>query len=182
MADELVDILDENGNKTGVSKTKTEAHAKGLWHQVSHVWIYNSEEEILIQKRSMQKESWPGLWDISAAGHLAAGETPIDGALREMLEEIGIKAIPEEIKQIMMRKYSGHPTPNYYSNEFCYIYIYKTDKMPTKLQKEEVEAVKFIPIAEFEEELKDPMTMNNFVPHDYVFELIEIIKNSLQDE
>ena len=76
MTEELIDILDEKGNKIGVSKTRGEVHAKGLWHQAAHVWIYNSKGEILLQKRSMQKESWPGRWDISAAGHVQQGKRP----------------------------------------------------------------------------------------------------------
>jgi isopentenyldiphosphate isomerase len=178
MTEEMVDVLDEDGNPTGVRKTKKYAHANGLWHRASHIWIYNSEGELLLQKRSMLVETKPGLWDISAAGHVSAGETPEQGALREMYEEIGIKADPGDIKQIMVRKSSNVPKPDYYDNEFDYIYIFKHDGLPKKLRKGEVDAVRFMPISEFEEELKNPETAKNFVIRDYIPELIKIIRRA----
>ncbi len=181
MTEELIDLFDESDNKTGERKTRQYAHAKGLWHQASHVWIYNSKGEMLLQKRSMQVESNPGLWDISAAGHISAGETPGQAALREMYEEIGIKASPKDIKQVMVKKESSIPKPDYYDNEFDYIYIFKHDGLPEKLQKGEVDAVKFIPISELEKDLKDPKTAKDFVPRDYIFELIKIIRKAIAD-
>ncbi|MGA3020968.1 MAG: NUDIX domain-containing protein [Candidatus Micrarchaeales archaeon] len=179
MVEELIDILDGNGNKTGVSKTYKETHAKGLWHQTTHVWIYNSKGEILLQKRSMEMEGWPGLWDASVAGHISAGETSKQAALREIFEEIGIKANSKDIKQVMVRKASDRLKPNYYNNQFSHIYIFNLNKLPEKLQKEEVDAIEFIPISKFEEELKNPKTAKNFVPHEYIPELIKIIRKEL---
>ncbi len=179
MAEEFIDVLDEKGNETGISKTRKEVHAKGLWHKAAHVWIYNSKGEVLLQKRSMQKESWPGRWDVSAAGHLSAGETPEQAALKELFEELGVKAKSKGIKQVMMRKSSSNPKPGYYNNEFDYVYICKLDELPENLQKEEVEYVEFLPLSKFEEELKNPQTTKNFVPHNYALELIRIIRRKL---
>ncbi len=179
MTDELIDILDENGKETGMRKMRNYAHAKGLWHHASHVWVYNSKGEILLQKRSMKIENYPGLWDISAAGHISAGETPEQAALREMYEEIGIKADPKDLKQILVKKECCVPKPGYYDNEYDYIYILKHDTLPKNLQEGEVDAVKFVPISDFEKELKDPKTAKDFVPRDYLLELIKIIKKEL---
>lgn len=68
MGDELVDICDENNNLHGIRKTTSEAHRAGLWHRASHVWIYNSKGEILLQLRAKEKLLYPDMWDISAAG------------------------------------------------------------------------------------------------------------------
>ena len=59
MADELIDIYDENNKPLGIQKMKSEAHRDGLWHRASHVWIYNSKGEILLQLRAKNKELWP---------------------------------------------------------------------------------------------------------------------------
>ena len=52
MVDELIDIFDENNNALNVQKMKSEAHKLGLWHRASHIWIYNSSGEILLQLRA----------------------------------------------------------------------------------------------------------------------------------
>ena len=100
VGEELIDVTDEEGKVLGVTASKREVHIKGLWHQTADVWIYNSRGEILLQKRSDSKESYPGLLDVSAAGHVSAGETPIQTALRELKEELGINAAAEDLKEI----------------------------------------------------------------------------------
>lgn len=86
MADELIEIYNGNNEPLGIEKMKSEAHRNGLWHRASHIWIYNSAGEILLQLRAENKELYPNMWDISAAGHISAGEEPIISALREMEE------------------------------------------------------------------------------------------------
>ena len=52
---ELLDILDENGNKTGEVEERSEVYRKGLWHRSCHIWIENDNKEILVQKRNPNK-------------------------------------------------------------------------------------------------------------------------------
>lgn len=103
MTEELFDVLDKNGNKTGIQKTKKELHEQGLWHQAVHVWIFNSKGEMLLQKRAKDKDYWPDLWDISAAGHISAGETPEQAVIREIGEETGIKVSLSQLKKIEIK-------------------------------------------------------------------------------
>ena len=93
--EEKVDIYTPSGIPSGTTATKRQAHEKGLWHTSAHIWIYNSEGDIMLQKRSASKDTFPGLWDISVAGHISAGETPLQGALREINEEIGLDVTPD---------------------------------------------------------------------------------------
>lgn len=74
---EYIDVLNPDGTKTGVSVPKKQVHDKGLWHRASHVWFVNSNAEILLQLRSGKKENGAGQYDISAAGHLSAGDEPL---------------------------------------------------------------------------------------------------------
>ncbi len=75
---------------------KSEAHREGLWHRAAHIWAYNSKGEILLQLRAKNKRTFPDKWDLSVAGHISASEEPIDSALREIEEEVGLCAKKED--------------------------------------------------------------------------------------
>ena len=78
----LFDVLNENGEKIGVAKTSQEIFSSGLWHRASHVWIINSKQELLISKRSKNVGTYKGYWTMSAGGHVDAGETSLECAIR----------------------------------------------------------------------------------------------------
>ncbi|HLJ74165.1 MAG TPA: NUDIX hydrolase, partial [Thermoanaerobaculia bacterium] len=67
---ELIDVLKPDGLPTGERKPKAEIHRDGDWHRAAHIWIVSRDGRFLIQRRSPRKENNPGLWDVSAAGHL----------------------------------------------------------------------------------------------------------------
>ena len=90
MREELIDILDENGIKTGQVLPRSEVHKKGLWHRAIVVAIINEKNEILIQQRSKKKEKNAGMWDISAAGHISSGQDSLSAATREINEEVSV--------------------------------------------------------------------------------------------
>lgn len=149
MSDELVDLLDERGNKTGKTVMKSEAHAKGLWHQGIHVWIYNDKKEVLLQHRCLQKVLFPNLWDISVAGHIGHNEVPEDVAVREAKEEIGLNLNKKLLKKIALINFSVKANNGLINSEFVHIFIYKLHSSPKLvLQKEEVDDAKFFPLKE----------------------------------
>ena len=179
MADELIDICDENNNLLGIQKMKSEAHRDGLWHRASHIWIYNSSREILLQLRAKEKPLYPDMWDISAAGHISAGEDPITSGLREVEEEIGLKLKKGDLDFFMIRKHKAI-FRDIQNNEFYYVYFFKFDGdiNQLKLQKEEVQKIQFLPIDKIEEELKT--NTDRYVPHgDYWFEVLNEVKKKL---
>jgi isopentenyldiphosphate isomerase len=96
---ELFDIYDERGNPTGIA-SREQVHARGHWHHTFHCWLVRLGEDgrarVLFQRRSDLKDTNPGGYDITAAGHLSAGETPKD-AVREMEEELGLTVSFEEL-------------------------------------------------------------------------------------
>ena len=92
---EMLDIVDENGIPTGRSVPRTVAHAEGLRHRTSHVWIVRRKAgrvQVLLQMRCAAKDSYPGCYDISSAGHIPAGDEFVGSALRELREETGAVA------------------------------------------------------------------------------------------
>ena len=97
---EYIDVLDKNGNKTGIIKTKDEIYNDGDYHRTVHIWIINDNKEILVQKRHPQKETFANLWAISVAGHVRSGESNVDAIKRELKEELGQKVKEEEIEYL----------------------------------------------------------------------------------
>lgn len=101
---EYFDIRTPDGKVTGKIKERSLVHRDGDLHGTSHIWLVrkNTENawEVLLQKRSACKDSHPGEYDISSAGHLPAGQDFLESALRELEEELGIKASAEELQFI----------------------------------------------------------------------------------
>ncbi len=150
---EYLDILDANGDKTGVTKPKSDAHRDGDWHRTAYIWFVNSKGEVLLQKRSLKKDTSGGLWDISAAGHVSAGQTSIEGAIRETREELGVDILPEDLQFICTAKTEGKPrqNPQFHNREFQDSYLVRRDLDISKLtlQASEVDEVKWVDIHEF---------------------------------
>jgi isopentenyldiphosphate isomerase len=85
---EFIDVYSDDGRPTG-SVERSRAHRDGLWHRALHCWVVTGDGALLVQRRSAGVRHWQGLLDISAAGHLVAGESWTD-ALREVEEELGL--------------------------------------------------------------------------------------------
>jgi isopentenyldiphosphate isomerase len=86
---EFIDILNENGVMTGQSVSRDEVHSRGLWHRAIICAIVNSDNKVLLQQRAFNKEKYPGLWDLSVAGHIIAGDDSVSTVIRETNEEVG---------------------------------------------------------------------------------------------
>lgn len=97
---EWLDVVDENGVPTGEIVERTKAHRDGILHRTSHLWLLRHGKdgaEVLLQLRSLDKDSFPGCYDISSAGHIPAGCDFVESALRELFEELGIEAVSDEL-------------------------------------------------------------------------------------
>ena len=142
--DELLDILDKSGRPTGKTVAKSEAHRLGLWHRCFHCWICGSDPEgfyLLLQRRAATKDTWPDYLDITAAGHLSAGEETLDG-LREVEEELGLRVNPDRLVPLGTRKIEQQ-IPGGCDREFHEVFLLADGTPPERLrlQKEEVAAV-----------------------------------------
>lgn len=147
--EELFDVCDENGHPTGETITRSAAHRDGVMHRTAHIWIvreYEGQKQILLQKRSANKDSFPGCFDTSSAGHIQAGDEPLDSALRELEEELGIHANSEELKPVgtfrisFVKEFHGEI---FRDEEIAFVYVYAKPAVikTLQLQKEEVESV-----------------------------------------
>lgn len=194
---ELLEILDRDGNKTGILRERGVAHRDGSIHGTVHIWVvresgrtgksgqaeqavqdsraelagqdglaeqverdgqsgqrdYARSCDVLLQKRSSKKESYPGCYDISAAGHVAAGDQLLDSALRELREELGIAAAGEQLHFVGFRY--GYHEDVFYGQPFrdaeisaVYVYQEPVDVKALCLQEAEVDTVCWMDLRE----------------------------------
>lgn len=170
---EYFDLVDENNQPLNQTKLRSEVHRDGDWHRAIDVWLLNSQNQLLLQKRAAQKLSYPGLWEISCSGHISAGEQSLPTAARELEEELGLTVEPQNLTHIFSYQES-YITNNgtFINNEFKDTYLLKTDKTidQFKIDPTEVEAIKYIDHLEFKDLLKaEP---EKFVPHDQGYKLL----------
>lgn len=127
-AEELLDTFDELGRHLGVADRAT-VHAEGLWHQVVHVLVVAERPGgpvVVLQRRAASKVSFPGLLDLSATGHLAAGETPVEG-LRELREELGIDVDPSALVRLGVRRVVD-VAPEGTNRELAHVFLVRDDR------------------------------------------------------
>lgn len=180
--DERVDILDEDGNPTGQSCLKSEAHAKGLFHPTIHVWFYTTAGEILFQQRAQDKDTFPLLWDVSVAGHIGAGEEIAHAAVREVEEEIGLTISEVDLNPIGAFKSVHNHKENFIDAEFHHTFLCEL-KVPISslvIQESEVENLRLLPLLDFKAKVDSNM-LEGFVPNTsmYYKEVIAAIAKAL---
>ncbi len=148
---EYLDIVSEDGQPTGAVVSRDEAHRKGILHRTAHVWAVRKKSggyDILLQKRSEEKESFPGLYDTSSAGHIPAGCEPLESALRELKEELGITASEDRLHYAGMFRIQYDKVFHgrlFRDREITSVYVYDepVEISALTLQKSEVSEVRW---------------------------------------
>ena len=175
---EFFDILDENGNKTGKIKERSLVHEDGDIHGTVHIWIRRKTEkgyDLLLQKRSKEKDSFPGCYDISSAGHIPAGCDFVESALRELREELGVTLPADALQECGVRHFTFEDVfhgrlfkDNQVSKVFC-LWLDKNAEDFT-VQKEEIDYVRWFGLEEAIEAVK-----NNTIPNCIYLEELEMV-------
>lgn len=151
---EYLDVIDENGNKTGETVSHHDAHAKGILHRAIHVWLVNKSGQILVQRRSPSMVAYPNLWDASASGHVSAGQTDREAAIREVYEEIGLKISQDRLQSLFTRNQNDILNGGTYINhEIDEIFLVEADitENDIHIDHKEVSDAKFLDIDTFED-------------------------------
>jgi isopentenyldiphosphate isomerase len=145
-------VVDENDIPVVPLERKV-VHATGAWHRVAHVWIHDGEGNILCQHRSLKKDTNPGLWEGFFGGHIAEGAEPLQSAIAEVGEELGLKLAPGDLHFAF--KYAFH-SPDNTNNEFQYVYVLHIEGGSTafNLEKDEVEEVAWISLPKVAEAVR----------------------------
>lgn len=123
-------------------------HRQGYWHETIQCWLVDGET-VYLQKRSAVKKDFPSVFDITAAGHLLADETPDDG-VREIREELGVEIDPAKLQKKGIVK-DIIEQPGFSDYEFAHLYVYENHFSPGdfSLQEEEVEGIYAVDRQEF---------------------------------
>lgn len=175
--------MDAEGRVTGEKVLKSVAHNKGLFHPTVHIWFYTRDGYILLQQRGRNKSTFPLLWDVSVAGHIASGEAIKDAALREIEEEIGLKLSEESLHHLGVFKSEHFHHNSLIDKEFHHTYLCELNQPVSSLKKQEseVEALDLIPLHTFAEEVWGMANPQKYVPNDpeYYKTVIKAIKGRL---
>lgn len=150
--DELLPLVDENGNITGAA-TRGKCHnGSMMMHPVVHLHVFNSKGELYLQKRPEWKDIQPGKWDTAVGGHIDLGEHVEQALFREAGEELGIEGFtPEALPQYVFRS----------ERECEMVYPYKTVYDKDIRPSEETSGGRFWNMDEIRESIgKDILTPN----------------------
>lgn len=159
MHNEPWQVYAENGASLNYSATRQEfAEDESMIMGASHVWLWRRGEsgiEVLLQKRATSKVTWPGYYDVSVAGHIDGGESPIGAAVREAKEEIGIDINADTLHYLFSLRTPLTP------NEINHVYTLEIDMDFTpKFDDGEVELVEWIPLDAYKSRVANPVRYN----------------------
>ncbi len=167
MKQELIDVLTENGIKTGEVLPRSEVHKKGLWHRIIVVAIINEKNEILLQQRSDNKDKNPGMWDISVTGHLSAGQDSLMDATREISVEVsvslGYSVDVKDFRFMFSYRKEEKVNKNHFDRQFYDFFVLRQSGLNDeniKFQSSEVQAIKFVNINKLNEMREQGLLVN----------------------
>ena len=163
---EQLDIVDDNDRVIG-SATRGEIHQRGLRHRSVHVLVFNGCSEILLQKRSMQKDQCGGMWDTSCAGHVESGQSYEETAPRELQEELGFSpALP------LQPLFKMNPTKN---NGYEFAMVYSIEYPgPFIAAEDELDQLKWFPFQDVDDWVARYDGLNHPEPQDLTSGFMEI--------
>ena len=146
MAKEIIDIYNENLESLGQME-RTEAHRRGHWHKSIHCWVVRPADNgyVLFQKRGAEKQFFPDLLDITAAGHYSTGERQREG-VREIVEELGLQVRFEDLRFLGVKidiSQNGDLT----NREFCDVFLLKEPKPPSEYSLDPTEVEGLVQVA-----------------------------------
>ena len=150
MVEKKVVLVDKSGNQIGLMP-KLEAHQKGILHRAFSIFLFNSENQILLQKRSLIKYHSAGLWTNTCCSHPRDGEDIIDAGKRRLYEEMGIKT---ELKKEFEFTYKEVLGNGLTEHEFDHVLIGNFNGNPI-LNKDEVEDWKWMSLEEIEKDINE---------------------------
>ncbi|MCL4491725.1 MAG: NUDIX domain-containing protein [Nitrospirae bacterium] len=154
MSEEMLEIVNSEGITIGVAP-RSEIHGNpSLLHKVVHVLVFNDKGELLLQKRSGNKDVAPGTWDTSVGGHVSPDENLETAAQREMEEELGVR--PQDMKFLYSYTHS-----NPYESELVYTHSC-IHNGPFAFNREEIDTVRFWEIEDIQRAIGNGMLSDNF--------------------
>ena len=150
MKEEHVILVNENDEKIGLMP-KMEAHEKALLHRAFSVFVFNENNELLLQQRAADKYHSPLLWTNTCCSHQRDGETNVEAGKRRLMEEMGFVC---ELKEITSFIYKAPFDNGLTEHELDHIMIGYYNENPI-INKDEVESFKWLTLEEVKLDMED---------------------------
>lgn len=150
--EEHFDVCTPQGEPTGRSVPRSQAHREGLWHRSAHLWLVDQgRTRVLLQRRHPGKQTDPHRWDIAVAGHLSAGQTPLEALVREAFEELGLVLDPESLTFLDAQP-KQYDEPGFHDREWQHLFagFWAGDPSTLVLQPEEVVDVRWMGLEDYQ--------------------------------
>lgn len=149
MAEEKVILVNEKDEQIGLME-KIEAHEKALLHRAFSVFVYNENNELMIQQRAFSKYHSPGLWTNTCCSHQREGESNIEAGKRRLREEMGFTT---DLKDTISFIYKAPFDNGLTEHEYDHILVGRFDGEPD-LNPDEVAAWKWVSLEDLKEDMK----------------------------
>lgn len=153
----LIDVLSGTGLRTGEILPRSEVHRLGKYHRTVHLYILNSRDELLLQKRSASLDHFPGMFGISITGHIDAGECSSEAVRREVQEELGLDPSGMRLHFLFSFYREAILNDSYIDRQFTDVYAMRADVNLDGLAPDpsEVAEVRFVPFDSFRQMVAD---------------------------
>ena len=175
---EIWDLYDENQCLTDRTHIRGNEIPEGFYHLVVHIWIRNKEGKYLITKRAENRKTYPLMFEC-VSGSVLQGETSKEGAIREVLEEVGLDFKNKKgtlVQSEVRKEFNGKPY-----NDILNVWLYNYDGEVdlSKATTDEVCEAKWVTL----DEIKEIEEAGLFVPSlGYIFELDKKLKEKKEKQ
>ena len=123
----MIDVLDSNGDPTGEVLSRKEVHRLGKLHRAVHLYLFNKENNLLLQRRSAYADHYPSMFSISVTGHVDAGERSIEAVRRALREELELHANHEDFRLLFSSRREEKLSPTYIDRQINDVYACRLD-------------------------------------------------------
>lgn len=147
--DEKLILVDENDNVSGYENKDLCHNGMGILHRAFSIFIFNKQNELLLQQRHSDKRLWGNFWSNTCCSHPRKGESYAEATVRRLKEEIGLET---EMRYLYRFQYHAQFEDKGSENELCSVYIGHSDETP-KINETEIMDWKFISIRELNRDL-----------------------------
>jgi isopentenyldiphosphate isomerase len=148
---DLIDVLSPSGLRTGEIMTRADVHRLGKIHRAVHLYLFNSRNELLLQRRSLATDHYPGVFSVSVLGHVRSGEFSSLTVRRETAEELGLDASRLRFDFLFSHFQEAALNETYVDRQFNDVYLTRADVDPALVlfDRSEVSEVRFVPFENF---------------------------------
>jgi isopentenyl-diphosphate delta-isomerase type 1 len=151
--DEMVVLVDEENNPLATARKSETHHANTQLHRAFSVFLFNSKGELLMQRRALDKLTWPGVWSNSCCGHTMLNERTEQAAARRLAYELGLRGV--ELHMALPHFRYRAEKEGVVENEICPVLIGFTDEEPT-INRREVAEIKWVAWDDFLDSIGSP--------------------------